>query len=384
MSSTSPSVEPSIHRTASNGVFVVAAASPNGDPAAEAAAIYARIGDVLRASRLEIVQERVFGCLDVESAVKAARATALQARGIRDDGPLSYIQGRPTWGRGLGGVIVRAAEADRVHTLHDRGIPCGRVWQADDGTFVILQSMQGLPETRGEDGRPAEQARRAMERVDRILKANGLSYRDTARTWFYLSNILAWYAEFNQTRSAKYREFGIFPEPGDESWRFPASTGILADSTGGAACTLDVLAVDGSGPAAVEFLRNPRQQEAFRYGSAFSRCAVVRGSAEDLVEISGTAAIDEHGRSVYPGDLRAQVRCTLDKIAALIKPVGASLGDICAATVFLKRGHDAEAAREVLAELGLERLPAVWVEADVCREELLFEIDAEAVVDRRR
>jgi len=381
-----PSVEPYIHRTTFNGVFVVAAASRNEDPSGEVKAAYARIGEVLRASRLEIVQERVFGCMKAERAVRIARGEALQSRGIRDDGPLSYVEGRPIWGQGFGGVIIHAAEADRVRTIRDRGEPCGRIWQGDGATYVVLQSLQGLPENPGEDGRPAEQARRAMERADHILRAHGFSYRDTARTWFYLANILAWYTEFNQTRTAKYREFGICPEPGDERWRFPASTGILADSTGGAACTLDVLAVAGagSGTTPVEFLRNPRQQEAFRYGSAFSRCAIVRGASEDLVEISGTAAIDEQGRSVHPGDIRAQVRCTLEKVAALIEPAGASLHDIRAATVFLKDGDHAEATREVLAEMGLERLPAVWVQADVCRDELLFEIDAEAVVTRQK
>ena len=380
-----PSAEPSIHRTTSNGVFVVASAARNDDPAVEAAAVYARIGDILRESRLEVVQERVFGCISVERAVRAARGEALKSRNVRSDGPLSYIEGRPTWGEGFGGVIIHAADADRVRTIHDRGEPCGRIWQADGATFVILQNMQGLPESPGEDGRPAEQARRAMERADRILKANGLAYHDTARTWFYLEDILSWYSEFNQTRTALYQGFGLCPGPSDDRWRFPASTGILADSTGGAACTLDVLAVAGSGrgAATVEFLRNPHQQEAFRYGSSFSRCAIIRGAGEDLVEISGTAAIDEQGRSAHLGDIRAQVRCTLGKVAALIQPAGATLRDIRAATIFLKDGKDADATREVLAEMGLERLPAVWVQADVCRDELLFEIDAEAVVTRR-
>lgn len=383
MSSSIPSVEPYVRRTISNGVFVVVAAAQHEDPRVEAAAAYASIGDVLRASRLEIVQERLFGCMDAERAVKAARAEALQLRGIRADGPVSYIQGRPTGGQGFGGVILRAVDADRVRTLYDRDTPCGRVWQAGDATFVVLQGLQGLPEHPGEDGRPADQARRTMERAQRLLQANGLSYRHTARTWFYLSNILQWYTEFNQVRTAKYRDFGILSPTGENLGRLPASTGILADCTGGAACTLDLLAVADTHAASVEFLRNPRQQEAFRYGSAFSRCAVIHGAAEDLVEISGTAAIDEQGRSLHPGDIRAQVRCTLDKVAALIEPAGASLHGICAATIFLKRGNSAGTVREVLAEMGLERLPAVWVEADVCRDELLFEIDAEAVVPRR-
>jgi enamine deaminase RidA (YjgF/YER057c/UK114 family) len=70
-------------------------------------------------------------------------------------------------------------------------------------------------------------------------------------------------------------------------------------------------------------------------------------------------------------------------VASLLDQAQASLRDICAATIFVKNGEDADVFREVTSGLGLEPFPAVCVVADVCREELLFEIDAEAVVPRR-
>ena len=57
-----------------------------------------------------------------------------------------------------------------------------------------------------------------------------------------------------------------------------------------------------------------------------------------------------------------------------------TLPDIQAATVFVKNPDDMEAVRDVMADAGLADLPAVYVITDVCRDELLFEIDAEAVV----
>ena len=100
--------------------------------------------------------------------------------------------------------------------------------------------------------------------------------------------------------------------------------------------------------------------------------------------MSGTAAIDEQGRSLYPGDVRAQIDCTFDKIAALIGQEGATLTDIAAACVFVKRPEDALVYQERAAARGLENLPAVVMVADVCREELLFEIDAEVAFDPSR
>ena len=96
-----------------------------------------------------------------------------------------------------------------------------------------------------------------------------------------------------------------------------------------------------------------------------------------MIQVSGTAAVDEQGRSLYPGDVRAQIECTLHKIAALIEPEGATLNDITAACVFIKHPEDAQFYYERAAAHGLKNLPAVVMVADVCRRELLFEMDAE-------
>jgi enamine deaminase RidA (YjgF/YER057c/UK114 family) len=375
-----------LRRTAANGIFLVASVPPAGDPAALAADTYGRIADLLRDERLEIVQERVFASLSVQTQVMTARADAFQARGLAADGPLTCVQGRPVWGEGLAGVIVRAvpvAECEGgVRTILDGRTARGRAWRTDDATFTILQNLRGLRDDPACDNSPASQASRAIELADRLLRDIGAGYRDTVRTWFYLSDILAWYPDFNRARTARYREFGLMTAEGQGHPRLPASTGIRADLPPGTACVLDLLAVSGHGSVrpTITSLSNPHQQEAFRYGSAFARAAAVMGRRETLLEISGTAAIDEAGTSLHPGDVRAQARCTLDKVAALIAQTGATLDDICAATIFVKNGADLPAVHQVLADRGLERLPAVYVEADVCRDELLFEIDAEAVV----
>jgi hypothetical protein len=55
-----------------------------------------------------------------------------------------------------------------------------------------------------------------------------------------------------------------------------------------------------------------------------------------------------------------------------------------AASVFVKHGKDALVYEERAAARGLKNLPAVVMVADICREELLFEIDAEVVVSLNR
>lgn len=48
------------------------------------------------------------------------------------------------------------------------------------------------------------QTKRMIQRAAGILESQGASYRDVVRTWFYLDDILAWYPEFNRSRTAVY------------------------------------------------------------------------------------------------------------------------------------------------------------------------------------
>jgi len=368
-------------------VFLVAQVPWGADAARVAPAAYSEIARVLQDQGLTIVHERLFGSLTVKPAVISARDAAFRASNLPVDGPFTYIQGQPPWGDGFAGAIIRAVRgldpADKVWTIRDQGKALGRGWRRQDTTFLLLQNIQGLVMGPQEVNTPPLQAKRLIRRAAKILESQGASYRDVARTWFYLADILAWYPEFNRSRTAVYGQFGILPGQDNGRLRLPASTGIHGRVPTGAACALDLFAVVG--PVAsrppVKQLNNPGQQDAFLYGSAFSRGALLRQPDVSLLQVSGTAAIDEKGASLHPGDVRAQIDCTFDKIAALIGQEGARLTDIAAACVFVKRPEDALAYQERAAAQGLSNLPVVIMVADICREDLLFEIDAEVAFD---
>jgi enamine deaminase RidA (YjgF/YER057c/UK114 family) len=251
----------------------------------------------------------------------------------------------------------------------------GSKWRVGDLSFVVLQNIQPpdpkLP-------RPI-QARQMIEQAEALLRQESASYGDVVRTWFYLSHILDWYGEFNEARNARYTEMGLMPHRGIGRLMLPASTGIRGETSLGGAGVLDLLALIGpeDSKALVRQLSNVGQEDAFRYGSAFSRGALIRGPNVSMIEVSGTAAIDEHGETVHSGNALAQIECTLDKIASLLEPEGARLEDIGSATVFVKHAEDISLYLDVVKQRGPE-IPAVFVVADVCREDLLFEMDAVA------
>lgn len=367
--------------------FVVASTNPGERTATAARDAYEQIAALLADEGLEILHERVFASRSVSGEVLDARRSALSEAGLPHAGALTYIEGHPTWGEGMAGVIVRCIRRNRpggLRTLYDGDQACGRAWESQGATFLMLQNIHGLAPEPGADNDRLAQTRRMIERAERILREQGATFREVARTWFYLSRILDWYDAFNRVRTERYRAYRLMPEPGAQEILLPASTGISGENLQGAAAVLDLLAVATGKDTglAVRQMTNRRQLDAVRYGSAFSRGALIRSCGHSAVQVSGTAAIDGHGRSLYPGDVHAQIACTLDTIEGLLEPTGCRLGDIAAATVFLKNPQDAPVFERMAVQRGLEPFPAVTVVADICRSELLFEIDAEAVCGR--
>jgi 2-iminobutanoate/2-iminopropanoate deaminase len=128
--------------------------------------------------------------------------------------------------------------------------------------------------------------------------------------------------------------------------------------------------------------------EAYDYGSAFSRGMRIELGNFVVLLISGTASIDEQGRTLHVGDLPAQTRRTFDNIAALLASEGATWKDIVRTTCYLRDiERDYKAFNEERAafykEQGLNPLPAsTGIQAILCRPDLLVEIEAIAMFRR--
>jgi 2-iminobutanoate/2-iminopropanoate deaminase len=127
--------------------------------------------------------------------------------------------------------------------------------------------------------------------------------------------------------------------------------------------------------------------EAYAYAkpSSFSRGMRIDLNGLTILLISGTASIDEFGKSVHVGDFRAQMRRTLDNITGLLESEGCTWHDIVRTSCYLRDiDRDYEAFNEertaFFAAQGLDPLPAsTGIQARLCRPELLVEIEAIAM-----
>jgi 2-iminobutanoate/2-iminopropanoate deaminase len=125
--------------------------------------------------------------------------------------------------------------------------------------------------------------------------------------------------------------------------------------------------------------------EAYDYKSSFSRGLRIDLNGLRILLISGTASIDETGKTVHVGDFRAQLRRTYYNITGLLESEGATWKDIVRTTCYLRdidRDYDAfnDERTKFFKEQGLDPLPAsTGIQAHLCRPDLLIEIEAIAM-----
>lgn len=129
--------------------------------------------------------------------------------------------------------------------------------------------------------------------------------------------------------------------------------------------------------------------EAYAYAlpSSFSRgVKVVLQPGQRVLWLSGTASIDEHGRTLYAGDFRAQLWRTYRNLAQLLASEGATWHDVVRTTCYLRdieRDYDVfNTDRTTFFRcLGLDPLPAsTGIQARLCRSDLLIEIELFAIL----
>ncbi len=223
-------------------------------------------------------------------------------------------------------------------------------------------------------GEDAEAQTRSMfEEAERLLEAEGMSFHDVLRTWLHVRDIGRDYDGLNRGRRTFFEGRGIDPPP--------ASTGI---GGGPAAAEHDLVLgfqatkAEGGLPRAV--MSAPTLNEAPRYGADFVRGLRVVEARGVALHLSGTASIDEAGRTACVDDFEAQVDRMLVNVSALLEGQGAGFGDIVSAITYVKRAEDGPRLREKLVAAGYAGFPNAIVVATVCRPDLLCETEALAIL----
>ncbi|HYH40479.1 MAG TPA: hypothetical protein VD867_00730 [Burkholderiales bacterium] len=159
-----------------------------------------------------------------------------------------------------------------------------------------------------------------------------------------------------------------------------------------AACALG----SRSGPLVVYFLaarapgrrvENPRQVSAYHYpeqygprSPTFSRAMLTASRENPLLFISGTAGIVGH-ETLHVGNAAEQARETVANLLAVIEEARrtglelASAGAGLTLKAYLRRPEFLPAVREALAAAFGARAEVIFLQADICRTNLLLEVE---------
>jgi enamine deaminase RidA (YjgF/YER057c/UK114 family) len=221
----------------------------------------------------------------------------------------------------------------------------------------------------------------AYRNIFRVLEST--DHPHLLRVWNTLPDINAAvdgderYRHFNAARQAAFREAGR-----STVGTVPAASAL--GSAPGSPISIYFLASNRA-PTAIE---NPRQTSAYHYprqfgrhSPTFSRASLLRHADGVTLFVSGTASILGH-ESVHRGDIAAQTREALQNIEAVLGEANrrhdaarVSLGDLKFKVYLRSRADRPEVGRTLSAALPASTA-VVYLRADVCREELLVEIEA--------
>ncbi|MDP2238779.1 MAG: hypothetical protein Q8K18_01285 [Burkholderiales bacterium] len=261
---------------------------------------------------------------------------------------------------------------------------CGALHYRHDDS--VLFGVIALPETTFEAGADKTPLQQATESAYRQI----FSLLDTQhfphlfRVWNYIADInahsfgLERYRQFNLGRQDAFLAHGR-----DVVGNVPAAS-ALGSARG--PLTIAFLA----GHAAPLSIENPRQISAYQYpqqygprSPTFSRASLVRLGQDEVLFVSGTASVVGHA-TLHPADVVAQTRETMANIKAVLAEANrlASQPGFDLASlyyrVYVRRPDDLAQIRAELARCVGDALKAVYLQADVCRQDLLLEIEATA------
>lgn len=294
---------------------------------------------------------------------------------------VSYVSQKPMKGM-LNAEVITILPDENVRTIYGENYLV-----LDNGKSCELITGGILPPDLS--AAPSTQANAVFAQLETILKRENFPLNSIVRQWNYIENISLFtndyqnYQAFNDSRSHFY-------EKTEWPLGFPAATGIGTQSGG---IMVEVIASTGS-ELINKALDNPLQIAAHKYSQEvllgaldpctqqrttpkFERGRIIGLAGRQTIYISGTAAIRGE-TSLIADDVTEQTRITMENIEHLIAPVmptdsGTSF-EYKLLRIYVKNPSQMEEVRSYMKS-NYPEVRKIYICADICREELLLEIE---------
>lgn len=335
-------------------------------PGEKPSSVAERLAALLAEHDAVVVRQEVFGsCASQRKFLEALRLAA-----GRMDWPISGVEGLGCGSDPMAGTHVLAISGGPVETITHEGVPVGRVFQDAWARYVLLGDLQPDDPSRSKP----DQAGQVYQNMQAMLVKAGMNMRQVARTWLFLNDILSWYGPLNAVRTRFYQEHKVF------QGLVPASTGVGGQNLRASALVAGAWAAEGlNGAFSVKEVASPKQCPAPRYGSSFSRAVMLASPGLQRLMVSGTASIEPGGASVCCNDIEGQIDLTMQVVRAMLVACEVDFAETSRATAYFKKASDVKAFERWRTVNGLEAWPVICAVDDICRDELLFELELDTL-----
>jgi len=358
----------SVESPAATEIYISAASQEDVPLREQAEDIFSAVRDLLASKGAHILQERVFAAQNVTEELSKIRS---EIYGNIDKAVApSFLVCKEGLSGPFAGIQVYAVICQNEPELVKiENVPYGKIVTLPNCKYLTLSGVTAL-----QFESATQQAKEMLEKGESALKQFGADIHSVPRTWMWLGDILSWYDDFNKVRNKFFTERGTLGEGSMRS--MPASTGIGLGPANGGKCAMDLTAVIEP-ENSIQYLQAAgKQQCAFDYGSAFSRASRAVTPAGETVFVSGTASIDLSGATTNIDDPEGQIRETIRNVRAVLKDMNTTDEDVMQVMAYCKTTEVERIFRTIKDDLDW---PWITMICDVCRPDLLFEIEATAI-----
>uniref|UniRef100_UPI0040566134 chorismate transformation enzyme, FkbO/Hyg5 family n=1 Tax=Alistipes sp. TaxID=1872444 RepID=UPI0040566134 len=290
-----------------------------------------------------------------------------------------------------GGLALEVYTLEGVTDIHieERNGVCYGIIENEQEKMLFVEGIPASDFSKS----VKQQSQEVFTKLDNLLSAYGYGADDIVRQWNFIGSIVSYrngkqnYQEFNDARTCYYAT-------GEWKNGYPAATGIGAEGdciiVGGIA--FKKIGADTKGIYPID---NPLQVAAHIYSKRvlidddvnamkstpkFERAKLIETACGACCFVSGTAAIRGE-ESVDASSVKMQTIKTIENIEYLVSKenlvrFGCKPYDLeyVKLHVYIKNAEDYDVVREVV-EASFAQIPVVYSIADVCRSELLVEIE---------
>lgn len=284
--------------------------------------------------------------------------------------PITWIEGGNCFNENRAIFQIHAIADANVRSLFINKKQVAFIYEDDFAKYLFIGNI--TPKNKYLSHK--KQAINTFKKIEKTLTLAGMTISNIVRTWFYNDNITLWYNKFNFARNNFFNNkktiFGFLP----------ASTGIGAKNPSKTAFIASIFAIKAKNKCGIKIrsINSPLQNPPSEYGSYFSRAIEIAWPNHRKILVSGTASINDKGQTIHIEKIEKQIDHTMNVIKSILESRDMDFSNITRSIAYIKNAKHVSIFCNYWRKNINAPLPLAISNNDICRDNLLFEIEVDA------